>query len=200
MARNTPTDRNRKQDTAVERSSSASRGLSLFEDADRLWDTFIERLGFNEPWGLSGFNDPRARQWLRRPRVDVAERDDDLIVTAEIPGLKSDDLDIAVTNDVLTLRAEQSSERHEDEGEYHRREIMSGSFVRHIRLPCSVDADRAQASYRDGVLRLALPKAAREHTRKIAIAADQEQQARTRPARSKAPGPTGDTDLNRSGV
>ena len=176
MARNTPSERNRKE-PAVERSSSGSRGLSLLEDADRLWDTFIERLGFNEPWGVSAFNDPRARQWLRRPRVDVAERDDDLLVTAEVPGLKSEDLDISVTNDVLTLRADQSSESESTEGEYHRREIVQGSFVRHIRLPCAVDADHANASYRDGVLRLVLPKTARERTRKIAIAADSDESA-----------------------
>ena len=175
MARNTPSERNRGKGSAPERveQGGGSRGLSWFEDADRLWDTFIDRLGFNEPWGISGFNDPRSRQWLRRPRVDVAERDDDLIVTAEVPGLKSEDLDISVTNDVLTLRAQQSAENETTEGEYHRREIVQGSFVRHIRLPCAVDADSAQASYRDGVLRLVLPKTARERTRKISIAPDE---------------------------
>lgn len=174
MARNTPSERDRAKESVPERGErGGSRGLSLFEDADRLWDTFIERLGFNEPWGVSGLNDPRARQWMRRPRVDVAERDDDLVVTAEVPGLKSEDLDISVTNDVLTLRAQQSSQSETTEGEYHRREIIQGAFVRHIRLPCAVDAENAKASYRDGVLRLELPKTARERTRKISIAADE---------------------------
>ena len=102
----------------------------------------------------------------RPPKVNIAERDDEVIVTAEVPGLQTSDLDVSVTNDVLTVRAHQSHEHEEvsEEGSFHRHEILQGSFVRHIRLPCAVDAEGASASYQDGMLKVFFPNALRGGT------------------------------------
>ncbi|HET8699540.1 MAG TPA: Hsp20/alpha crystallin family protein, partial [Gammaproteobacteria bacterium] len=95
--------------------------------------------------------------------------------TAEIPGLRREDLDISMTDDLLTLRAEQSSDTEREQGGFHRREIMRGSFVRQVRLPCPVDVDRATADYRDGMLTVKMPKAAEARSRKIPLAGEREE-------------------------
>lgn len=143
---------------------------SLLQDVDRLWDSFIERFGFGSPWPFQ-LGDQRLAAFGQRPRVDVEETADKIIVTAEIPGLKRDELDISMTDDLLTLRAEQSSETEREHGGYHRREIMRGSFVRQIRLPCPVDVERATADYTDGMLTVTMPKAAQARSRKIPLTA-----------------------------
>ncbi len=152
-------------------SRQAAQPPSLLQDVDRLWDSFIERFGLGSPWPFP-IGDQRFAAFGQRPRVDVAEKGDDIVVTAEIPGLKREDLDISMTNDVLTLRAEQSSESEREQAGYHRREIMRGSFVRQIRLPCAVDVDRATADYRDGMLTVTMPKAAQARSRKIPLAGE----------------------------
>lgn len=144
---------------------------SLLQDVDRLWDSFIERFGFGSPWPFP-IGDQRLAAFGQRPRVDVVEKADDIVVTAEIPGLEREELDISMTNEVLTLRAEQSSEGEREERGYHRREIMRGSFVRQIRLPCPVDVERATADYRDGMLTVTMPKAAQARSRKIPLAGE----------------------------
>lgn len=144
---------------------------SLLQDVDRLWDSFIERFGFGAPWPFP-LGDQRLAALSQRPRVDVVENADDVVVTAEIPGLRREDLDISMTNEVLTLRAEQSSEREREQGGFHRREIVRGSFVRQIRLPCPVDTERATADYRDGMLTVTMPKAAQARSRKIPLAGE----------------------------
>lgn len=151
--------------------SQQAQPASLLQDVDRLWDSFIERFGFGAPWPFP-IGDQRLAAFGQRPRVDVIENADDIIVTAEIPGLRREALDISMTNDVLTLRAEQSSEREREQGGFHRREIVRGSFVRQVRLPCLVDAERATADYRDGMLTVTMPKASQARSRKIPLAGE----------------------------
>ena len=106
---------------------------------------------------------------------DVGDVVGDVIVTAEIPGLRREDLDISMTDDLLTLRAEQSSESEREHGGFHRREIVRGSFVRQIRLPCPVDVDRATADYRDGMLTVTMPKTAQARSRKIPLGGERKE-------------------------
>jgi HSP20 family protein len=155
------------------RSRSASRQPqppSLLQDVDRLWDSFIERFGRSSPWPFP-LGDQRVAAFGQRPRVDVEETADDIVVTAEMPGLRREDVDISMTNDVLTLRCEQSSDSEREQGGFHRREIVRGSFVRQIRLPCPVDVERATADYRDGMLTVTMPKTAQGRSRKIPLTA-----------------------------
>jgi HSP20 family protein len=158
-------------DTGSDRPKSRARSRSrqsLLSDADRLWDAFVERFGSGPGWPFQ-IGDPRAALFGTRPRIDIAERGDEIVVTAEIPGLKREDLDIELSSEMLTLRSEQSSDTQSEERGYHRREIVRGSFVRQVRLPCAVDVDNAKADYRDGMLTLTVPKAQQARGRKIPL-------------------------------
>jgi len=92
------------------------------------------------------------------PAIDVVEDDDAVILTAEVPGLSRDDLDVTVEDGVLTLKGEKKEEESTRQANYHRVERRYGRFERRIRLPEYVDADKIDASYKDGVLRLRMPK------------------------------------------
>lgn len=161
-------ERSRARGRSVSRQSQQPQSQSLLPDVDRLWDSFMERFGFGTPWPFQ-LSDQRMMALGQRPRVDIIENPDDIVVTAEIPGVRREDLDISMTNEMLTVRGEQSRESEREQGGYHRREIMRGSFVRQVRLPCPVDTERATADYRDGMLTVTMPKAAQARSRKIPL-------------------------------
>ena len=103
--------------------------------------------------------------------LDVVEQDDELLVRASIPGVKVDDIDVSIENRVLTIKAETKTEAEHNEGGYLVRERRTGSFLRSLRLPESVDADQAKTSYNDGVLTVNLPKAESKKAKHLKIEA-----------------------------
>ncbi|WP_129114438.1 archaeal heat shock protein Hsp14 [Halegenticoccus tardaugens] len=90
--------------------------------------------------------------------VDVADHDDEIVVTADLPGFEKEDIDLTVSERTLTVRADREAEDERETGEFIRRERRSSSMSRSIRLPEEVDEDGASASYRNGVLTVTLPK------------------------------------------
>jgi HSP20 family protein len=100
---------------------------------------------------------------------DVFEDDDKFTVRLEVPGLNKNQLDIEVRNDMLIVRGEKRSEQETSNGQYRVRQCAFGSFHRSIPLPLPVLADKASASYRNGVLRIELPKAERTSGRRIEV-------------------------------
>ena len=108
-------------------------------------------------------NLPMTSPWA----VDVRDEDDAYVLSALVPGLKAEDLNIQILEDVVTVEGEFKA----DENEYLMRELPHGSFRRTLRLPAALDAEKAQAKITDGVLTLRLPKAksARPKTIKIAV-------------------------------
>jgi HSP20 family protein len=102
---------------------------------------------------------------LWSPAVEVFEKGNKLVVHAEIPGVSKDDINIDVTDDVLTIEGERRQES-EDRGEgYYRSERSYGRFVRSIPLPEGVDSDKAEAKFKDGVLEVTIPAPKRERKR-----------------------------------
>ncbi len=93
------------------------------------------------------------------PALDVTEDDEGLTLTAEMPGLDREDLEVSIDDHVLTLRGEKKEEETTEGANVHRVERRYGHFERHIRLPAYVDTEKVEASYKDGVLRLRMPKA-----------------------------------------
>lgn len=91
--------------------------------------------------------------------VDVYETDDSVVVKSAVPGVKPEELDIAIAGDTLTIKGETRSEEEIKEENYVRRELRYGSFARTIAVPSSVVADKAKAEFENGVLTLTLPKA-----------------------------------------
>jgi HSP20 family protein len=138
------------------------RGQSPFRD----FDEFAGRLGrlFPEAWTAS----PSHRGWM--PAVNVEEKDAEILLTAELPGLTNDGIEVDLENNILTLRGEKLEIREEgDEGRYHLWERTYGSFQRSFTVPRTVQADNIDAHLDNGVLTVHLPKAPEAKSRKISI-------------------------------
>lgn len=105
------------------------------------------------------------------PAVDVRETNDELHVTAELPGLKPEDVNVTVENGVLTISGEKKQEVQEgkEDGDYYLFERRYGRFERSFTLPRSVNADRVKARFENGILTVALPKAEEAKPRKVQI-------------------------------
>jgi len=128
------------------------------------WDPLFDfRRAMNRHVRATGLDrlNTEKREWAIP--VDVVEEEDEILVRASIPGVKVDDIDVSIENRVLTIKAETNSEAEDKEGGYLMRERRSGSFLRSLRLPETVDADLARTSYNDGVLTVNLPKAKAKH-------------------------------------
>jgi HSP20 family protein len=106
-------------------------------------------------------------EWV--PAFDVSETDKELIVKAEVPGMDKKDINITVSDGILTIEGEKKHEKKEDNEQYHRVERRYGTFSRTVRLPDEVEADKVDATYKDGVLNIRLPKSEAVHPRKIEI-------------------------------
>ncbi len=104
-----------------------------------------------------------------RPSVDTYEEGDNIVIKAELPGVKKEDVSIDVKNNVLTLKGERKHEENIDEQNYYRRESAYGKFQRSFTLPDAVDPNKIEASYKDGVLKVTVPKTEESKTRKIEI-------------------------------
>ena len=102
--------------------------------------------------------------------VDVYEEGDQLVVKAGVPGLKPEDLDLTVDDNVLTIKGETKSETSHEEGNYLHRERVHGAFQRSIYLPKSIDSGKAESSYEDGVLTVTFPKREEFRPKQLKIA------------------------------
>jgi HSP20 family protein len=94
----------------------------------------------------------------RLPAIDIVDGDTHIIARAELPGVDKDDLEIQLGDRMLTIKGKTRQEKKKTEGDIHRQEIRAGAFARTLTLPEKVDAKRARATYKDGVLQLKMPK------------------------------------------
>ena len=103
------------------------------------------------------------------PAINVEETDDQLVITADIPGVDPKDLDISLDNNVLTIRGERKEEKEEKKKNYHRVERVYGSIGRSIMLPGTGDASKISATSKNGVVTIAMPKTAESKSKKIEV-------------------------------
>ena len=115
----------------------------------------------------TGRDDSLNGEWM--PKVDVFETKDQLVLEAELPGMKREDFELSFENNVLTLRGERKFEKTDDTDNYHRVERSYGTFLRSFTLPATVSADGAKAEFNNGVLRVGLPRREETKARKIEI-------------------------------
>ena len=120
----------------------------LRSEMDRLWDEYFGA-------GRRAFR-PMEEAWL--PAVDVSETGDKITVKAEIPGMEAKDIDISMVGDTLVIKGEKKAEKEGKDENYHMVERSYGSFSRSMKLPATVDPDKVDASYKNGVLTIVLPK------------------------------------------
>lgn len=124
---------------------------SLHRDLDRVFEGF-----FSEGLGASP-----AEPWLRGevvPRLDVTEDDQGFAVKVDLPGLDEKDVEVALADRVLTIRGEKKEDTETKEKDFYRRERVHGSFRRSIEIPAAVDTAKIEASFKQGVLTIRLPK------------------------------------------
>ena len=103
------------------------------------------------------------------PVVDIYDNDDSVVIKAELPGIEKEDIEIDVKDRVLTLKGERSSENEVKDDNYYRRERCFGKFERAFTLPADVDPDKIKADYKDGVLKIDIPKPEEKKPRQITV-------------------------------
>ena len=132
--------------------------LATFPATFRNFEDAIARM-LNEPRG--------ARPWS--PSVDIFETENELVLKADLPDVKLEDIEVRVENQTLTLKGERKFDKDESNGGYHRIERSYGSFVRNFTVPSSVDAEKVAADYKNGVLTVRLPKKEAAKPRQVKI-------------------------------
>jgi HSP20 family protein len=119
-------------------------------EMERAFDRFLDR-----NWSVDNLFQVEG---LRMPNLDVVDRDKELIVRAEIPGIDKKDIKVSLVDNVLTIKGQTSNEEREEKGDYYRNEISSSSFARSVTVPTNVDITKAAANLKDGILEIKLPK------------------------------------------
>lgn len=144
------------------------RVLSPFEEIEKLFEEIWKR-----PFSHFGSLLPRLRSEadIVAPAVDIYEEGDDLVLKADLPGLKKEDIEVKVTDDFIVISGEKKKEEKVEEKNYYRYERSYGSFSRTFRLPIDVQTDKAKAKFENGVLEIRIPKTeeAKSKERKLQI-------------------------------
>ena len=113
--------------------------------------------------------DEALSMWNFKPAVDVYDNDKDIVIKAELPGMDKKDMVVHVDGRFLTLKGERSSENEVKEDKYHRRERSYGKFERVFTLPEEVDPDKITADYKDGILKIHIPKPEEQKPKQITV-------------------------------
>lgn len=151
----TPTrdERNLRARSSSDWGGSPLRALQrLSDEVDRMFDDF----GLGRWHGLPAWSGGTAQMWA--PQVDVYQKEDQLIIKADLPGLKKEDISVDITEEAVKIQGERRSEHEEKhEGGFYRSERSYGSFSRVVPLPTGAMPDQAKATFRDGVLEITMP-------------------------------------------
>jgi HSP20 family protein len=143
------------------------RGGSIFSDFERDVDYLLDEILGGS---MIGYVVPETRG-VYAPRIDVRETEKGFEIAAEMPGMNPEDIDVAVHDRVLTLSGEKKVEKDEKVMNYHHVERSYGCFSRDVKLPDTVEADKVEAAYKNGVLHITMPKTEKaiEGSRKIPV-------------------------------
>ena len=145
------------------------RALSPVEEMNRMFDQFFGR-GWMRPWRMAWPSLPElAPLEMDFPKVDAIDRESEVLVKAEVPGVEKKDLDISVGENTVMIKGSTTHEEKEEKGDFFRHEISGGAFSRTVVLPAHVDGARAKAAFKDGILEITIPKVeiAKRHTVKV---------------------------------
>lgn len=145
------------------------RGGEIDRWFDRLTEDFWRR---PFPSLLSGDRWPLPMISIKTPSLDVFEEKDELVVKADLPGMNKDEIEVTVTENVVTIKGEKKKEEEVKEKDYYRRERSYGSLVRSVELPCEVKSDQIKANFKDGVLEVRMPKTEEAKKKSVSIKID----------------------------
>ena len=132
---------------------------SLRDEIDRLFEAPLS--------GLTELSQPFSGGWV--PAIDLYEDRDNYVVKMELPGMKKEEIDISLHNGVLSITGERKDEEKHEDAETYRSERFFGRFQRSVTLPAVVEGDKVNASYKDGILTVTLPKAEEAKPKQITI-------------------------------
>ncbi len=131
----------------------------LKKEMDRIWQEFFGKSYLPEKW--------ITFEWS--PAIDVSETDNEVLVKVDLPGVNPDDIEISLSENILTIKGEKKKEEEEKKENFYRMERYYGSFMRSIQLPCEIEEDKISATYKDGVLKIVLPKKPEEKKKVIKV-------------------------------
>jgi HSP20 family protein len=141
--------------------------LTPFEDMERWFEDAFRRPFFGPSWM------PRIRMpdimGEVSPMVDIFEDGNDIVVKAEVPGIKKENIEVNLTQDTITISGQKKEEEKVEKKDFYRLERSFGSFTRKLRLPADIQTGKAKAIFKDGVLEVRIPKSATATARKITI-------------------------------
>lgn len=148
-----------------------ARHMGPFEDMDRMIESILPRgwllpFRWERPW-LAELGLPFEG---KLPKVDVINRDAEILVRAEVPGVRKEDLEVSITGNAVTIKGTTAHEEKEEKGEYYRCEISRGAFTRTVSLPAAVKSEGAAAEFKEGVLEIKLPKTEQAQRRLLKVA------------------------------
>lgn len=166
MAKKGSEKSNDENKTALEKPTQ-TRGVSPFDEMDRMFEGFFPRR-WMQPFHWEMPHWPNMPE-IKAPKVDIIDRDKEVVVKAELPGVAKEDIDLSMTDNSVTIKGSTSHEEKEEKGNYYRSEISRGSFSRTVALPAEVDAENAKATFNDGILELVIPKVERSHRKSVTV-------------------------------
>ncbi|WP_303904291.1 Hsp20/alpha crystallin family protein [Thiohalomonas denitrificans] len=160
-------EENKQEITTRRESQMPQRMLAPFEEMERMFENFFPT-GWLRPmrtaplWG-------ELAPVAKIPPVDIIDREEEIVLRAEIPGVDKDSIDVSLSDNSVTIRGSSHHEEKESEENYYRSEISRGAFSRTISLPADVDGDKTKATFKEGVLELTMPKVERSKRHSIKV-------------------------------
>lgn len=147
-----------------------ARAVSPFDEMERMFDKYFSG-AWPRPFSFDWPSLPKSIAPFegKSPSVDVIDREDEVVVKAELPGVDKKDLDVSVTQNTVTIKGSTSHEEKEEKGDYYRCEMSRGSYSRTLSLPANVDESKAKATFQNGVLELTLPKQAKSKRTTVTV-------------------------------
>lgn len=133
--------------------------FGMQREMNKMFDNFFNGTDQGEDYALTAWS----------PAVDIAEHDDEFTVKVELPGVSKDEVKITLESNILTIRGEKKQQKETKKENYHRVERSYGSFQRSFTMPATVKTDKIDASFRDGILNIKLPKAEEAKPKQIEV-------------------------------
>lgn len=152
-----------KRDQRIDSDGGTTALTRLRDEMDHLFERF-----FGDAWPLGAMEGLMGRSGMG-PRIDLAETDNDITLKADLPGVDPKEVDVQVVGNMLTIRGEKKLEKEDKKRDYHFVERQYGSFQRSLQLPTSVDPDKVDASFKDGVLTVTMAKRPDARPKRIAV-------------------------------